>query len=195
MCSCASRPTRPARSEIFCRTGGNRQTRPRERRPAGFSADLTPGASPRASLTSRTSCDRTMRDQNRSCEGVRMETVTELLRLPARSPNLNAYAERFVGSIKSECLRYIVPIGERHLRGVVREYVEHYHHERNHQGLDNVIPLPLGQPGKEAIRRHERLGGVRAHYRRAAAQTGPSSFWTGRGRRGGFYRTLDSPRL
>src|ERR1019366_423612 len=76
MCSCASRPTRPARSEIFCRTGGSRQTRPRERRPAGFSADLTPGANPRASLTSRASCDRTMRDQNRSCEGVRMETVT-----------------------------------------------------------------------------------------------------------------------
>jgi transposase InsO family protein len=72
----------------------------------------------------------------------------ELLRLPARSPNLNAYAERFVGSIKSECLRHIVPIGERHLRAVVREYVEHYHHERNHQGLDNVIPLPLGQPGR-----------------------------------------------
>ena len=87
----------------------------------------------------------------------------------SRSPNLNAYAERFVGSIKSECLRHIVPIGERHLRAVVREYVEHYHHERNHQGLDNVIPLPLGQPGKGAIRRHERLGGVPGHYRRDAA--------------------------
>jgi putative transposase len=93
----------------------------------------------------------------------------ELLRLPARSPNLNAYAERFVGSIKSECLRHIVPIGERHLRAVVREYVAHYHQERNHQGLDNVIPLPLGQPGKGAIRRHERLGGVLGHYRREAA--------------------------
>jgi putative transposase len=93
----------------------------------------------------------------------------ELLRLPARSPNLNAYAERFVGSIKSECLRHIVPIGERHLRAVVREYVEQYHHERNHQGLDNVIPLPLGQSDTGAIRRHERLGGVLGHYRRDAA--------------------------
>jgi putative transposase len=62
-----------------------------------------------------------------------------------------------------------VPIGERHLRAVVREYVEHYHHERNHQGLDNVIPLPLGQSGKGAIRRHERLGGVLGNYRREAA--------------------------
>jgi transposase InsO family protein len=93
----------------------------------------------------------------------------ELVRLPARSPNLNAYAERFVGSIKSECLRHIVPMGERHLRAVVREYVEHYHHERNHQGLNNVIPLPLGQTGKGAVRRHERLGGVLGHYRREAA--------------------------
>ena len=63
----------------------------------------------------------------------------------------------------------LVPIGERHLRAVVREYVEHYHHERNHQGLDNVIPLPLGQPGNGAIRRHERLARVLGHYRREAA--------------------------
>ena len=93
----------------------------------------------------------------------------ELLRLPARSPNLNAYAERFVGSVKAECLRHIVPIGERHLRAVVREYVEHYHHERNHQGLGNGVLLPLGQPCKGAIRRHERLGGLLNHYRREAA--------------------------
>jgi quinol monooxygenase YgiN len=54
-------------------------------------------------------------------------------------------------------------------RAVVREYVEHYHHERNHQGLDNVIPLPLGQSGKRVIRRHERLGGVLGNYRWEAA--------------------------
>ncbi|HWX08813.1 MAG TPA: integrase core domain-containing protein [Gaiellaceae bacterium] len=83
-------------------------------------------------------------------------------------PELERYAERFVGSIKSECLRHIVPLGERHPRAVVRQYVEHYHHERNHQGLANVIPLPLGQTGKGAIRRHERLGGVLGHYRRYA---------------------------
>jgi transposase InsO family protein len=60
-------------------------------------------------------------------------------------------------------------LGERHLRAVVQEYVEHYHHERNHQALDNVIPLPLGQSGKGVIRRHERLGGVLGNYRREAA--------------------------
>jgi hypothetical protein len=62
------------------------------------------------------------------------------LRLPSRSPNLNAYAERFVRAIKHECLRHIIPLGERHLRAVVREFVEHYRAERNHQGLGNVIP-------------------------------------------------------
>lgn len=54
--------------------------------------------------------------------------------LPARNPNLNAYAERFVRSTKSECLSKIIPLGESHLRLVVSEYVEHYHLERNHQG-------------------------------------------------------------
>jgi hypothetical protein len=68
-----------------------------------------------------------------------------LVRLPARSPNLNGYAERFVRSIKQECLRHIVPLGERHLLEVVREYVKHYHGERNRQGLDNMIPVPPRQ--------------------------------------------------
>jgi hypothetical protein len=63
----------------------------------------------------------------------------KVVRLPARSPNLNAYAERFVLSIKSECLDRIVPLGEGHLRRGISEYVAHYHHERNHQGLENAL--------------------------------------------------------
>src|SRR5262249_44043044 len=58
------------------------------------------------------------------------------LRLPPHSPNLNAYAERFVRSIKSECLSKLIPLGERHLRLAISEFVEHYHLERNHEGLD-----------------------------------------------------------
>ena len=58
------------------------------------------------------------------------------MKLPARSPNLNAYAERFVRSVKSECLAKIIPLGERHLRKAVKEYTEHYHLERNHQGRE-----------------------------------------------------------
>jgi hypothetical protein len=61
------------------------------------------------------------------------------VKLPARSLDLNAYAERFVRSIKSECLAQIIPLGERHLRKAVKEYTEHYHVERNHQGLDNEL--------------------------------------------------------
>ena len=59
------------------------------------------------------------------------------MRLPSRSPNLNAHAERFVRSIKSECLAQVIPIGDAHLRKAIREYVEHYHGERNHQGIGN----------------------------------------------------------
>ena len=95
----------------------------------------------------------------------------ETVKLPARSPNLNAYAERFVRSIKSECLAQIIPLGERHLRRAVREYTEHYHVERNHQGLDNrLIEKPHGVVDIDsAVVRHERLGGVLNYYERRAA--------------------------
>ena len=61
------------------------------------------------------------------------------VRLPSKSPKLNAYAERFVLSIKSECLDRIVMLGERHLRRAIASYVEHYHLERCHQGIGNRL--------------------------------------------------------
>ena len=84
------------------------------------------------------------------------------VRLPSRSPNLNAYAERFVRSIKSECLAQVIPIGEGHLRRAVREYVEHYHGERNHQGIGNrLIDSSLdGSRRVGSIECRERLGGL-----------------------------------
>ena len=95
----------------------------------------------------------------------------ETVKLPARSPNLNAYAERFVRSIKSECLAKMIPLGERHLRNTVAEYTEHYHAERNHQGLDNQLILKsrthIAVKGKVACR--ERLGGLLHYYYRRAA--------------------------
>jgi transposase InsO family protein len=93
------------------------------------------------------------------------------VRLPARSPNLNAFAERFVRSIKQECLRHIIPLGERHLRAVLRDFVEHYHAERNHQGLGNVIPFPSREPASPVgpIARRERLGGILNFYERKDA--------------------------
>ena len=94
----------------------------------------------------------------------------EPIRLPPRSPNLNAYAERFVRSIKSECLDRMIFLGERHLCRAIHEYVEHYHMERAHQGLDDERPRPTGRSRSDhgPVRRHERLGGMLNHYRRAA---------------------------
>ena len=67
------------------------------------------------------------------------------IRLPAKSPNLNAYAERFVRSIKEEALSRVVPLGQRHLRHVVREYVTHYREERNHKGIGNRLIARRGE--------------------------------------------------
>jgi putative transposase len=88
---------------------------------------------------------------------------------PYRAPNANAYAERFVRSIKEECLDRLIPIGERHFRRAITEYVAHYHHERNHQGIENA--LIAGAPATSAggrIRRRPRLGGLLNYYDRAA---------------------------
>jgi putative transposase len=94
-----------------------------------------------------------------------------LLRLPANSPNLNAHAERFVRSIRQESLRHIIPLGERHLRSVLREFVDHYHAERNHQGLANLIPFPSRDSFTAVgrVRRRQRLGGLLSFYERIAA--------------------------
>ncbi len=96
----------------------------------------------------------------------------ELSDVPPRSPNLNAFAERFVRSIKEECLNRMIFIGQGSLRRAIAEYlVEHYHGERNHQGLDNVILFPSSRVGTGSGRvvRRERLGGLLNYYERLAA--------------------------
>lgn len=94
----------------------------------------------------------------------------EPLKLPPRSPNLNAFAERWVRSVKEECLEQFLFIGENSLRRALKEYDAHYHHERNHQGLDNVIPFPdTNLPNlKGPIIKQERLGGLLNFYQRRA---------------------------
>jgi transposase InsO family protein len=96
---------------------------------------------------------------------------TNVIRLPPRSPNLNAYAERFVRSIKSECLNRMIFIGQASLRRAVAEYVDHYHGERNHQGLDNrlIRPVPSSVQEVGMVRRNQRLGGMLNFYYREAA--------------------------
>ena len=94
-----------------------------------------------------------------------------VVRLPARSPNLNAFAERFVLSIKSECLDRMVLLGERHLRTAIAEYMRHYHRERNHQGMAGKLLMPDEATGRIVGRVvcRERLGGTLKYYFREAA--------------------------
>ena len=96
-------------------------------------------------------------------EGVR------IIRTPARAPNCNAYAERFVRSIKEECLERVIVFGERHLRRTIAEFVAHYHAERNHQGIGNELIDPLERAdGQGRVRRRQRIGGILNYYYRAA---------------------------
>jgi transposase InsO family protein len=99
------------------------------------------------------------------------EAGVTCLVLPPRSPNLNAYAERWVRSVKEECLSRIVLFGERALRHTLKQYEAHYHAERPHQGKGNVILLPsaqeLGCHGP--VRCCERLGGLLKYYHRKVA--------------------------
>jgi len=94
-----------------------------------------------------------------------------VIRLPPRSPNLNAHAERWVRGIRDECLSRLIPIGQGMLRRALREYGAHFHRERNHQGLGNVLIMPdtsSQQRGALVIRR-ARLGGLLNYYERVAA--------------------------
>jgi transposase InsO family protein len=95
----------------------------------------------------------------------------QVIRLPPRSPNLNAYAERFVRSIKDECLSRVVPIGQGMVRHALREYMTHYHLERNHQGIGNQIiqPPEAMWAEKGGIVRRSRLGGTLNYYEKCAA--------------------------
>jgi transposase InsO family protein len=99
------------------------------------------------------------------------ESGTEVIRLPPMSPNLNAYAERFVRSIKEECLNRMIFVGQASLRRAVCEFMEHYHEERNHQGLENrLIRLSPNISANDGIvRRRQRLGGMLNFYYRKAA--------------------------
>jgi putative transposase len=103
----------------------------------------------------------------------------EVRRVGPRAPNMNAYAERWVQSLRVECLDQFVIVGERHLRHLVREFVGHYNAERPHQLRGNV-PLPAAERADAgepvilqfplgAVKCRERLGGALKHYYRDAS--------------------------
>ena len=94
------------------------------------------------------------------------------IQLPARSPNLNAYAERWVRSVKEECLSKLILFGEVSLRRALTEFIDHFHSERNHQGKGNVLLFPHRAVGQHRPKRRvhcrARLGGVLKYYSYAA---------------------------
>ena len=97
----------------------------------------------------------------------------DIIRLPPRSPNLNAYAERFVGSIRGECLDRLILFGEASLRRAIREYMAHYEHERNHQGISNrLLDAAANEDAfssNQPVGRRSRRGGMLNFYHREAA--------------------------
>jgi transposase InsO family protein len=98
------------------------------------------------------------------------EAGIRVVQTPFQAPNANAYAERFVRSIKHECLNRAIPFGARHLRRTIAEFLAHYHCERNHQGLKNELieGIPAVEERIGGIRRRQRLGGLLNYYCRAA---------------------------
>jgi len=94
-----------------------------------------------------------------------------ITRTPIRAPNASAFAERFVRTVRQECLYHILVFGERHLERILREYVRHYNRERPHRGLSLETPEP--QPAlnltEGEVVRIARLGGLINEYHRIAA--------------------------
>ena len=97
------------------------------------------------------------------------EKVT-IIRTPIQAPNANAVAERWIRSVREECLDKILILGEWHLRRVLSTYVDYYNHARPHQGIDQQCPVPLGRmPKAGPIERRDILGGILHDYYRCAA--------------------------
>ena len=107
----------------------------------------------------------------RSFRAILVSGQVEPLALPARIPNLNAHAERWVRSVKEECLSKVILFGERSLRRALSEYVDHFHAERNHQGKGNFLLFPrtTDRHREGPVQCRERLGGLLRYYHREAA--------------------------
>jgi len=112
-------------------------------------------------------CDRDNKFTDKFKDILKDEGV-DVITTPYQAPNCNAHAERFVRTIKEECLERMILLGESSLRRALRGFVEHYHLERNHQGIGNE--LIEGTPSIDGgeVQRRERLGGLLSYYERAA---------------------------
>jgi putative transposase len=104
-------------------------------------------------------------------DGLLKSQGVEPVVLPPRSPNLNAFCERLVRSIKEAAPEQMFMLGERALYDAIQQYLAHYHTERNHQGLANhlIAPEPDLASHSAQVRRRERLGWLLSYYHREAA--------------------------
>jgi transposase InsO family protein len=109
---------------------------------------------------------------SQSFDDIFKASSTRVIRTPVRSPRANAFAERFVRTVRSECLDWTLVLGRRHLCSVLREYVAHYNEARPHRGLDLGVPsgraVPAG-PVPAVVHRRDVLGGLVHQYEAAAA--------------------------
>ncbi|WPJ97296.1 integrase core domain-containing protein [Coraliomargarita algicola] len=106
------------------------------------------------------------------------DSEVEVIQTRVGCPQQNGYAESFVSAIKRECIDHMIFFSETSLRRAVGQYVEHYHQERNHQGLDNLIPFPnIPQNHSESgpIVKSERLGGLLNYYHREEQEVGEAA--------------------
>jgi transposase InsO family protein len=122
------------------------------------------GEGPRFLLRDRDSKFRALFDRVAAGIGAR------ILRTPVRAPRANAICERFLGSVRRECLDHVLVLGERHLERVLAEYARYFNLERPHQGLGQKVPTGAPQPANTNGRVVEKpvLGGLHHGYRRAA---------------------------
>jgi putative transposase len=112
-------------------------------------------------------------DRKYGAEFERAASGIEILRTPIRAPKANAVGERFVGSVRRECLDHPIVLNERHLHRVIKEYVAYFNRARPHQGIAGQIPIPAPRSVSETVSEGEItalpvLGGLHHDYRRAA---------------------------
>jgi putative transposase len=110
----------------------------------------------------------------RSFDAVFGSEGAEIIRTPVQAPTANAYAERWVGTVRAECLDWLLIVGRSHLEQVLRIYVQHYNQHRPHRGLGLQAPDPptdlivVGEDRLGRLHRRDLLGGLVHQYRRAA---------------------------
>jgi putative transposase len=140
--------------------------------------DHTAGAETCCGLGERTECFRFLiRDRagqfTEAFDAVLAAAGIEVVKIPPRSPRANAYAERWVGTVRSEVTDRMLIVGQRHLRAVLNEYVAHYNQHRPHRARNLSPPVspvrpPIAEPGKQTIQRRRILGGLISEYHQAA---------------------------